>query len=500
MRPRLIWTDFDNQNKYRSNPIVVCMRPKIQMLKYAFVEEYIRDLIARGIIREGAKLPSIRKLAHQMGYSPITVQHAYELLVADGVIIGRPRSGYVASGRPALAPRLPEPITTGHSDGAVADFALQLVGSSWAGQALQFGSIDPGEALIQPQAFSRLYRATLRHYETFVSKPSPPEGNLALRTAIARRLAERGVAVEAEQVVITGRGMQGLELSLGLLASPGDAVIAETPTYPPLILALRARGLKVIELYSHPEHGVDPDQLLYLLTSHRVRLAVLSPINHFPTGVNYPPDARERIARIVESHSLPLIEFDIFAELAHRDYVRWPIMHYGGGKSHLLFGSFGHVVGRTFGLGFVVCRSGAQALCERKYLVNQHGSDEALEAALASYVARGDYHKELGRLRRRLLQQNERGLARLGELLPTGFAPGRPAGGYMSWVRGPTTFDALTCARRALAEGFGLAPGPIFSPSAGLPNHLGINLSGQWALLPPNDLSPVNRLLTHSGS
>ena len=54
----------------------------------------LRDDIVAGRLKDGAKLPSKRFAAAELGVSVITVEHAYELLEEEGYIQSRQRSGY----------------------------------------------------------------------------------------------------------------------------------------------------------------------------------------------------------------------------------------------------------------------------------------------------------------------------------------------------------------------------------------------------------------------
>ena len=67
----------------------------------------LRHSIARGGLPRGARLPSSRALASQLGVSRNTVLAAYDLLAAEGVIAGRTGSGtlVVATDAPRPDPR-----------------------------------------------------------------------------------------------------------------------------------------------------------------------------------------------------------------------------------------------------------------------------------------------------------------------------------------------------------------------------------------------------------
>ncbi len=52
-----------------------------------------------------------------------------------------------------------------------------------------------------------------------------------------------------------------------------------------------------------------------------------------------------------------------------------------------------------------------------------------------------------------------------------------PAAGIFLWARLPDGADAVDLARRALAEGIVLAPGPVFSTSGGWRDHMRFNVA-----------------------
>ena len=57
------------------------LRPIYQQVKANF-----KELIAKGILAPGDKLPSVRELAVELAINPNTIQRAYKELEAEGVI------------------------------------------------------------------------------------------------------------------------------------------------------------------------------------------------------------------------------------------------------------------------------------------------------------------------------------------------------------------------------------------------------------------------------
>lgn len=61
----------------------------------------ITAMVLRSVLDAGAKLPSIRQLAGDLGLAPGTVARAYRELEADGVVCSRGARGTVVVGPPA---------------------------------------------------------------------------------------------------------------------------------------------------------------------------------------------------------------------------------------------------------------------------------------------------------------------------------------------------------------------------------------------------------------
>ena len=64
---------------------------------YMRIYRQLREEIISGTLKAGTKLPSKRALAEELNVSVITVEHAYALLIDEGYVLSKPRSGLYAS-------------------------------------------------------------------------------------------------------------------------------------------------------------------------------------------------------------------------------------------------------------------------------------------------------------------------------------------------------------------------------------------------------------------
>ena len=65
---------------------------------YIQIYKKLKSDILSGALYAGAKLPSKRQCARAWGASVITVENAYALLVDEGFVVPRERSGYYVAG------------------------------------------------------------------------------------------------------------------------------------------------------------------------------------------------------------------------------------------------------------------------------------------------------------------------------------------------------------------------------------------------------------------
>ncbi|WP_324653312.1 GntR family transcriptional regulator [Georgenia sp. H159] len=99
---------------------------------FAQLRAQIAEQVTDRTLRPGDRLPTVRRLAGDLGIAPNTVARAYRELEADGLIVGRGRAGTFVTGPSATA-----------DDHA----AAQQAATSYARTVHSLG-IDPEEALL----------------------------------------------------------------------------------------------------------------------------------------------------------------------------------------------------------------------------------------------------------------------------------------------------------------------------------------------------------------
>jgi 2-aminoadipate transaminase len=147
----------------------------------------------------------------------------------------------------------------------------------------------------------------------------PTEGLDELRHAIADLMAEDGTLVGAAELIVTTGGQQALDLLCRVLVDPGDAVLAEGPTYPGAVPVFAACGADVHHV------AVDAQGIrLDLLADAVERLACegrsakflyVIPTFQNPAGTTMSADRRRELVRFAQEHDLLVIEDEPYARL-----------------------------------------------------------------------------------------------------------------------------------------------------------------------------------------
>ena len=269
---------------------------------YEYLYKCIKNDILLGNLGVHEKLPSKRSFAKNLGISVITVENAYEQLMAEGYIYSIPKKGFYVADLRELN------LTKTHSVGP--DNALLSIKEKVPYLA-DFTSNQTDSEIFPFTIWARTMRELLNENQQQLMENPPCGGIMALRQAIADYLhAFRGMVVNPEQIIVGA----GTEYLYGLLIQLlGDDKIygIENPGYPKIAKIYDSMHVSysAIDL---DEHGV----CIYSLEDHQIDIMHLSPSHHFPTGIITPISRRyELLGWASKDENRYIIEDDYDSEL-----------------------------------------------------------------------------------------------------------------------------------------------------------------------------------------
>jgi DNA-binding transcriptional MocR family regulator len=247
----------------------------------------IESAVASGALLPGERLPSVRRLAADIGLSPVTVAAGLAELRRRGVVLTEPRRGTrIGQGPPIGSLRRPMPVPPGARD-------------------LSRGNPDPallpdlGRAISHSEMPMRLY--------------GEPPAVAELLEVVRDRLSADGIPGQA--LCILGGALDAIERVLQAHLRPGDRVAVENPGYAALFDLLRALGL-TLEPVRMDDRGMLPRDLRAAL-KRGASAVVITPRGQNPTGATLDrARAAELSAVLAEFPRALVIEDDHLGEVA----------------------------------------------------------------------------------------------------------------------------------------------------------------------------------------
>ncbi|MCH2241775.1 MAG: PLP-dependent aminotransferase family protein [Aquabacterium sp.] len=432
--------------------------------RYESYADDIRQQIATGLLRTGDRLPSVRQACAARGISPATVFGAYYLLESEGLIESRPRSGYYVARprRPARPEPRPAAPKAEQLEVDVSRLVQQVLSQARQPEIVPLGSAFPSPALFPLDKLAASTTRALRRLQPQRTVEHLAPGSAELRRQIALRYLAGGSSVTADEIVVCNGAMEALNLCLEAVTEPGDLVAIESPAFYGALQALERRGLRAIEVTTHPRTGVDVAALARVLDAHPVKACWFMPNFQNPLGCLMPDEHKQALVALLAARGIPLIEDDVYAELYFGRQRPRPAKAWDGEGLVMHCSSFSKCLAPGWRVGWVAGGRFAQAITRRKLSLSL-GTSLPAEEGLADYLAGGGYERHLRRLRETLCQAQTRALRLVCRHFPRGTRITRPTGGYFLWVEMPAAVDALALHRLALEQGIGIAPGQLFS-------------------------------------
>ncbi|MBP1903934.1 GntR family transcriptional regulator/MocR family aminotransferase [Paenibacillus turicensis] len=380
---------------------------KIQALYHA-----IRDAIVSGLFVYGDKLPSSRELAAMYEISRGTVNQVYDMLASQGYLSSIHGSGtFVAyrteSTEEATHEKCTEFIDSNNTEYYLSSWGKQIstltipaanytqtFGDNPLPDHIDFSRYAPDLTKFPYDEWNNRLYAEVRAQENDANASHRSLGDLSLREAISAYLRRmRGIVAQPEQIAVTAGSMQAIALLTQLLADSGDHIVAESPCYEGISLAIKAAGATLIEA------GLDGQGLVP--KDWNARMLFVTPSRQFPTGEVLSLERRQTLLQWASKQNAVIVEDDYDSEFRYRGVHVEPLKTLDKEDRVIYLGSFTKTLPLDVRLGYVVLPLALADVFRKAQALYEPKPINLLEQrALAAFMNSGQYERHLRRMNR----------------------------------------------------------------------------------------------------
>lgn len=460
---------------------------------YLRISDSVTRQIASGALRAGDRVPSLRQLSRQLRVSITTALQAYLWLESRGYIESRPRSGFFV--RTPFARLIPMPQfdsrkaapTEITNDAVLSD----MIAEANAPENIPFGVASAGAEAFPTRRLNLILRKIIRDRPDHSARYDFGAG--ALRRQIARRSLALRCAFSPDDITVTSGGLEAINLALRAVAKPGDVIAVESPTYFGILGSAASLNMRVIEIPTHPQDGMDLDELERAIRRHHVKACIVMSNCHNPLGYVLPDRSKKALVDLTSRHGVAVIEDEVYGDLSYFGSRPLPLKAFDGNDLVILCSSFSKVLSPGYRIGWIAAGRFRQEV-QRLKLLTTVATPSLSQLVIAEFLESGGYDRHVRRMQSDLARQSDLVRHAAAAHFPEGTRMTQPAGGHMLWIELPPAVNAMKLYRAALDRHISILPGPIFSATNRFTNHIRINYGGRWSPASERALGTLGRL------
>lgn len=381
---------------------------------YAYLYALIRADIERGVLRGGEKLPAKRTLAQQLGISQITVEGAYNQLLAEGYIYTKERRGTYISDLAALE-------SSSTASASAANFGQRVAAAGTeerevvnrtAGQAEVFSEKSFERSFTRSaersfaksvsftgfplRSWGKTMRAVLNQLpEAKLAAPAPPAGIPELRIAIARHLRQNRSLLADPQNILIGAGAQVLYGIIAQLLGKNNLYALEDPGYQRLTNLYAAQNIPTVHIPLDTE-GIEIGRL----RESKAQVAHIMPSHQYPSGLVTSASRRyEILAWALEKPNRYIIEDDYDCEYRLAGLPIPPLQSIDTGGRVIYTNTFSKTLGHSLRIAYAILPPPLMKKFQKNLSFYSSTVSTIEQFVLAKYIEDGAYERHLNRSR-----------------------------------------------------------------------------------------------------
>ncbi len=433
-------------------------------LLYLRIANTIEHQVNHDVLKVGDKLPSLRTICTEQGVSMSTATQAYLELEKKGLIESRPQSGYYVCYSYRKFPAIPATSKPGDKESTEESGELiTKVFSELADKQTLMLSLGVPAAELLP--VSKLNKAILKATRTLPQSGTGYEelqGNARLRRQVARGSFTWQGRLGEDDIVTTAGCINAIAYCLMALTEKGDTIAVESPVYFGILRLAQSLGLRILELPTHPQTGIELAALENAFKNNTVKLCILVSNFSNPLGSCMPTEHKKEAVRLAEKYNVPIIEDDLYADVYFGNHRPLSCKTFDESGIVLWCSSVSKTLAPGYRVGWVAPGKFKEQV-RRLKLYHNISTATITQEVIGDFLENGRYDHHLRKLRQTLCANSLQYIRAVSEYFPPGTKVSRPQGGFMLWIELDKNVNTTDLYDAAIRQKISIAPGMMFT-------------------------------------
>lgn len=421
-------------------------------IEYKKLYEIIKTEILSGKLKDGQKLPSIRKCVFKYKLSMATVFHSYELLEKNGYIEKVAGKGcFVKSKKDFSLEKRTIPMINAFKDGQVLEK-----------NEINFSSGTLPSKYFPIRFYKKLSEKILNIYGASIFEYQQVQGVKSLRETLAESLEEDDIFVTENEILINSGTQQSLEIVLKLFSKNGKKnIIISEPTYPNAMNVFNDNcKINTVKL---EKDGWNMEEFEKILKSEKIDFIYEVFNFHNPTGVSWSKEKREKLLKLSKLYDFYIVEDDTFSDYFYTSSKPLPLksMDKIDEERVIYIRTYSKTIMPGMGIALMVI----PPILLEKGILTKYGIDtttSGLNQRILEYYIKENYYKiHIKKVRRILKLKYLKGLSTLKECKNLKLLY-IPEGGFFFWIEILKEIEVDDFQKRAIEKGISFLNGSMF--------------------------------------
>lgn len=431
----------------------------------------LSDRILSGLIKDGERLPSIRKLSRELEVSPMTIVKAYNELERCGLATTIQGKGTFVNQRN----KIDVDKNQLEEDGlqwqmSVVDYLPRSQfrynpNLSYNNDYFNLSIASINYKLLPIEA---ILKDSVRYFhqdKNIISKYPPVQGDHAFREAMAKYLRLKEINTTSENILITNGAQQGISLIASTFVGPGDIVVMEAPTYPGAIDLFKCRGASILTV-PVDEEGMRTDILMSLCDRYSPKVIYTMPNFQNPTGYSMSIKRKMELLDIARYNNSIIIEDDPWSDISYTN-AKVKSLKSMDTTSHVIYiKGLNKILGPTYRLAAVVSEGTILSRLIAAKANHDLGTSILSQKIVLDFIKTNEITNYVQKLNKNLVKRRDTVIRLLKANTPLGATWTIPEGGINIWITLPKNFDVEKLLFHSITtKNISFLPGTICYPN-----------------------------------